>query len=46
MCKKCKEEIKNLEIIKHLQKSELDIENGKTIPANVFWRELKSEYKY
>ena len=35
-----------LDIIKHLQKSEEDIENGRTTPANEFFKELRKEYGF
>ncbi len=33
-----------MDIIKHLQKSEEDIENGNTTPASEFFAELREEY--
>ena len=33
-----------MDIIKHLQKSEEDIENGNTTPASEFFTELREEY--
>ena len=41
-----KEKIKELEIIKHLKKSEEDIEEGRTIPADRLFEELGKEYGY
>ncbi len=35
-----------LEIIKHLQKSEEDIENGRTTPYADFLKELRTEYDF
>lgn len=46
MCKKYNEKIEELEIIKHLQKSEEDVKHGKTISAKKLFEELKKEYKY
>jgi len=34
------------DIIKHLQKSEDDIENGRTIPANEVFKDLRDRYGY
>lgn len=34
------------EIVKHLQKSEEDIENGRTTPATEVFKELRKEYGY
>jgi len=39
-----KEKIMKMEIIKHLQKSEQNIKDGKTIPAEEVFRELREEY--
>jgi len=44
--KEYKEKLLELDIIKHLQKSEEDIEKGKTIPANKVFEELRDEYGY
>lgn len=44
--KEYKEKLQELEIIKHLQKSEDDIKNGRTIPASEFFKELRAEYGY
>ena len=33
-----------IDIIKHLQKSEEDIEKGNTTPASEFFEELREEY--
>ena len=44
--KEYKEKLQELEIIKHLQKSEEDIKNGKTTPASDFFKELRAEYGY
>ncbi len=41
-----KEKIQELEIIRHLQKSEDDIKNGRTTPAKDFFKELRNEYGY
>lgn len=42
--KEYKEKLQELEIIKHLQKSEEDIKNGRTTPASEFFKELRAEY--
>ena len=44
--KEYKEKLQELEIIKHLQKSEDDIKNGRTTPAKDFFKELRAEYGY
>lgn len=44
--KEYKEKLQELEIIKHLQKSEEDIKNGRTTPAKEFFQELRAEYGY
>lgn len=44
--KEYKEKLQELEIIKHLQKSEDDIKNGKTTPANEFFKEMRSRFGY
>lgn len=44
--KEYKEKLQELEIIKHLQKSEDDIKNGKTTPANEFFKEMRSQLGY
>ena len=44
--KEYKEKLQELEIIKHLQKSEEDIKNGRTTPASEFFKELRAEYGY
>lgn len=44
--KEYKEKLLELDIIKHLQKSEDDIENGRTIPADKMFKELRAEYGY
>lgn len=44
--KEYKEKLQELEIIKHLQKSEDDIKNGRTTPAKEFFKELRAEYGY
>ena len=44
--KEYKEKLLELEIIKHLQKSEEDIETGRTISANQLFEELRAEYEY
>lgn len=44
--KEYKEKLQELEIIKHLQKSEDDIKNGRTTPAKEFFKELRTEYGY
>ena len=41
-----KEKIQELEIIRHLQKSEDDIKNGRTTPAKDFFFVLRNEYGY
>ena len=41
-----KEKLLELGIIEHLQKSEEDIENGRTISANKLFEELRAEYGY
>ncbi|MCL2859748.1 MAG: hypothetical protein FWF46_04150 [Oscillospiraceae bacterium] len=38
------EKLNELEIIKHLQKSEEDIEKGRTIPADKYFMELRVRY--
>ena len=43
---KYQESLKELEIIKHLQKAEEDIENGRTIPADKYFKELRLRYGY
>lgn len=35
-----------LDIIKHLQRAEKDIENGRTIPADKYFEKLKVRYGY
>lgn len=44
--KEYKEKLLELDIIKHLQKSEEDIESGRTIPADKLFKDLRSEYGY
>ncbi len=44
--KEYKEKLLELDIIKHLQKSEEDIEKGRTIPANKVFEKLRDEYGY
>lgn len=44
--KEYKEKLLELDIIKHLQKSEEDIENGRTVPAKKVFEELRAEYGY
>lgn len=44
--KEYKEKLLELDIIKHLQKSEEDIENGRTVPAKNVFDELRAEYGY
>ncbi len=44
--KEYKEKLQELEIIKHLQKSEEDIKDGRTTPASEFFKELRAEYGY
>ena len=44
--KEYKEKLLELDIIKHLQKSEEDIEKGRTVPANKVFEELRDEYGY
>ena len=44
--KEYKEKLLELDIIKHLKKSEEDIENGRVVSADEVFRELKSEYEY
>lgn len=44
--KEYKERLLEADIIKHLQKSEEDIENGRTIPAKKVFDELRAEYGY
>ena len=44
--KEYKEKLLVLDIIKHLQKSEEDIENGRTVPAKKVFDELRAEYGY
>lgn len=44
--KEYKEKLLELDIIKHLQKSEEDIENGRTVPAKKVFDELRAEYGY
>lgn len=41
-----KEKLIELDIIKHLRKSEEDIKNGKTISAKQLFKELRAEYDY
>lgn len=41
-----KEKLKEQEIIEHLQKSEEDIEKGRTTPAKDFFKEMREEYGY
>ena len=41
-----REKLMELDIIKHLKKSEEDIENGRTIPAEEVFKELRAEYGY
>jgi len=40
------EKLMELEIIKHLQKSEEDIEKGRTIPADKYFKELRLKYGF
>jgi len=44
--KEYKEKWLEMDIIKHLQKSEEDIENGRTIPAEEMFKELREKYGY
>ena len=44
--KEYKEKLLELDIIKHLQKSEDDIENGRTVPAKKVFEELRAQYGY
>ncbi len=44
--KEYKEKLLELDIIKHLQKSEEDIKNGRTISAEQFFKKLRAEYDY
>lgn len=44
--KEYKEKLMELDIIKHLKKSEDDIENGRTISAEKLFEELRVEYGY
>ncbi len=44
--KEYKEKLLELDIIKHLQKSEQDIEEGKTVNAEKLFDELREEYGY
>lgn len=44
--KEYKERLLEADIIKHLQKSEEDIENGRTIPAKKVFEELRAEHGY
>ncbi|MCI8392380.1 MAG: hypothetical protein HFJ24_03895 [Clostridia bacterium] len=44
--KEYKEKLLEMDIIKHLQKSEEDIENGRTIPAEEMFKELREKYGY
>lgn len=44
--KEYKEKLLELDIIKHLQKSEEDVEQGRTIPADKLFKELRAEYGY
>lgn len=44
--KEYKEKLFELDIIKHLQISEEDIENGRTVPAKKVFEELRNEYGY
>ncbi len=44
--KEYKEKLLELDIIKHLQNSEEDIENGRTTKAKQFFEELRAEYGY
>jgi PHD/YefM family antitoxin component YafN of YafNO toxin-antitoxin module len=44
--KEYKEKMQEMEIIKHLKKSEEDIENGNTSSANEFFKELRTEFGY
>ena len=44
--KEYKEKLLELEVIKHLQKSEEDIKNGKTTPADKFFKEFKEQYGF
>lgn len=43
---KYKEKLLELDVIKHLQKSEEDIKNGKTVPAEKLFKELRTKYQY
>ena len=44
--KEYKEKLLEMDIIKHLQKSEEDIEKGRTIPAEEVFKELRDEFGY
>lgn len=44
--KEYKEKLQEMDIIKHLKKSEEDIEKGNTFPANEVFKELRAEYGY
>ena len=44
--KEYKEKLLEMDIIKHLKKSEEDIENGRTIPAEEMFKELREKYGY
>lgn len=44
--KEYKEKLLELEVIEHLRKSEKDIEEGRTIPADEVFEELRKEYGY
>ena len=41
-----KDKLADMEIIKHLKRSEEDIEEGRTIPAEEVFRELRDKYGY
>lgn len=43
---KYKEKLLELDVIKHLQKSEEDIKNGKTVSAEKLFKELRTKYEY
>lgn len=44
--KEYREKLMELDIINHLKKSEDDIKNGRTIPAEKLFKELRAEYGY
>lgn len=44
--KEYKEKLQEMDIIKHLKKSEEDIENGNTFSADEVFKELRAEYGY